>query len=362
MKTTGDKFLTAILTPLSWLYGGVTSVRNWLFSSGILKEREYDIPIIGVGNLTVGGTGKTPHVEYIISQLGATYKTAVLSRGYKRLTKGFVLANSKSTPRSIGDEPFQIFQKFGNMVNVAVCESRRKGIEELLKLFPDLELIVLDDSFQHRWIKPKISVLLTDYNRPFYKDKLLPLGRLRENISQVNRADMVIVTKCPEELMPINFRIALKDLDLMKFQQLYFSRYEYGRLKPVFSEDSPYTADLGQLGPSDSVLLLTGIAHPRYFVRFFRNYPFKVKVAHYPDHHDFSRKDIKKIEEKFTNMHGERKIIVTTEKDAVRLMHNPYYPKHLKAFTFYQPISVRMIKVIDDKDIIEELKAAIERK
>lgn len=356
MKSNKDKFLIYVLTPLSWVYGLVTGFRNWLFDSKILKEKEYDIPVIGVGNLTVGGTGKTPHVEYIISQLASELNIAVLSRGYKRKTKGFILANPKSTPRSIGDESFQIYQKFGMKVHVAVCESRRKGIEELINLFPDLQLIVLDDSFQHRWVKPKISVLLTDYNRPFYKDKLLPLGRLREGLFQVNRADMVVVTKCPDDLMPINYRIATKDLDLLSFQQLFFSRYEYSSLKPVFPDEAPYTASLGSFGPGDSVLLLTGIAHPREFVRYFKQYPFKVKVFHFPDHHDYSRADIEKISERFNSMPGERKIIVTTEKDSVRLLHNPYFPTKLKPFTFYLPLNVKMLKVIDNKDFIEEIK------
>ncbi|MDE6772692.1 MAG: tetraacyldisaccharide 4'-kinase [Muribaculaceae bacterium] len=359
MKTTRDKIMVCLLTPLSWIYGAVTGIRNWLFDSRILKEEEYDIPIIGVGNITVGGTGKTPHVEYIVSNLAADYKIAVLSRGYKRKTSGFVLANSNITPDLIGDEPFQIYRKFGMKVQVAVCENRRKGIQELLRLFPELGLIVLDDSFQHRWVKPKVSVLLTDYSRPFYRDRLLPLGRLRESPSQVNRADMVVVTKCPDDLMPINFRITSKDLDLMKYQKLFFTRYEYGALEPVFPENAPYSASLGMLGAGDAVLLLTGIAHPRYFVRHFRNYPFKVKVDHYSDHHDFSRSDIDSINERFRSLPGSRKIIVTTEKDAMRLMHNPYFPESLKPFTFYLPVTVRLINGIDETDLIQELRNAI---
>lgn len=351
--------MVGFLTPLSWLYGFGTWIRNWMFDSKILKEEEFDIPIVGVGNITVGGTGKTPHVEYIVTHLASDFKVAVLSRGYKRKTKGFVLANSKSTPDLIGDEPFQIYQKFGMKVHVAVCENRREGIRELIRLYPDLQLIVLDDSFQHRWVKPKVSILLTDYSRPFYKDKLLPLGRLRESAMQVNRADIVIVTKCPEDLMPIQFRIVTKELDLMSYQKLFFSRYEYGQLKPVFADDAPYQASLGAFSSKDSVLLLTGIAHPRYFVRHFRNYPFKVKVNHFPDHHDFTREDIKSIVEKFRNMPGERKIIVTTEKDAVRLMHNPYFPQDLKPFIFYQPVAVKMISGLDDKVFIDELKASL---
>lgn len=359
MKTTKDKIMIGLLTPLSWLYGAVTKVRNWLFDSHILKEEEYDIPIIGVGNLTVGGTGKTPHVEYIVSQLAADYEIAVLSRGYKRKTRGFILANPKSTPDIIGDEPLQIYNKFGMKIHVAVCESRKKGIAELQRLFPTLQLIVLDDSFQHRWVKPRVNIMLTDYNRPFYEDKLLPLGRLRESSRQVNRADMVIVTKCPGNLLPINFRITSKDLDLMKFQKLFFSRYEYGSLRPVFADEAPYRVELSQLTAEDGLLLVTGIAHPRYFVRHFRHYPFAVKVDHFPDHHNFSRSDIQEIAERYKKLPGLRKIIVTTEKDAVRLMHNPYFPQALKPFTFYLPVTVKMVNGIDDTDIIQELRHQI---
>lgn len=362
MNTTGRKIIVYLLTPLSWLYGFVTWVRNWMFDNKVfLKEEEYEIPIVGVGNITVGGTGKTPHVEYIVSNLAVDYKIAVLSRGYKRKTRGFVLANRKSTPELIGDEPLQIYQKYGSLVQVAVCENRRKGIAELLRLFPDLQLIVLDDSFQHRWVKPKVSVLLTDYNRPFYKDKLLPLGRLRESPMAVNRADMVVVTKCPDDLTPLNFRITMKDLDLMNYQKLFFSRYEYGSLTPVFADEAPYHASLASLTANDGVLLLTGIAHPRYFVRYFKPYPFRVKVDHFPDHHDFTRADIDNIVKRFEDLPGERKIIVTTEKDAVRLMHNPYFPKSLKPFTFYLPVTVKMINGLEEKDFIAELKELISR-
>lgn len=362
MKSTTDKILTYLLMPLSWIYGTVMWVRNKLFDFGILRQVEYDVPVVGVGNLTVGGTGKTPHTEYIVSHLCASYNVAVLSRGYKRKTRGFIMANSKSTPDSIGDEPWQIYNKYGMRVKVAVCESRRKGITELLNLYPDLDLIVLDDSFQHRWVKPKVSILLMEYGRPVYKDKLLPLGRLRESSHEINRADKVIVTKCPESLSPIDFRIVSKELDLMKFQKLYFSRYIYEPLLPVFSDEAKFTVNLSSFTERDSIFLLTGIAHPRYFVRHFKQYPCRKKVEHFPDHHDFKRKDILRIVDKFKAMKGERKIIITTEKDAVRLVHNPYFPTELKPYTFYQPISVDMVAGTYDhdnnliKDLITELK------
>lgn len=360
-KTVKDTVLSYILTPLSWIYGSVMWVRNKLFDSGILKEVSYQIPVVCVGNLTVGGTGKTPHVEFLISHLSTIYNIGVLSRGYKRKTKGFIEATSRSTPEIIGDEPMQIFQKFGVKVKVAVCESRRKGINELIRLNPDLDLILLDDAFQHRWVKPKVSILLMDYNRPIYKDKLLPLGRLRESSHSVNRADVVIVTKCPESMTPLQYRLLSKELDLMSYQKLFFSRYMYGGLMPVFPDDSPYRASLGMLGPNDAVLLVTGIAHPRYFVRHFKNYPFKVKVDHFPDHHDFTRNDIEDISSKYHKLKGDRKIIVTTEKDAVRLSCNPYFPRDLKPYIFYLPIHVEMESGFEGEDFITDLRRLIDK-
>lgn len=352
-------FLHYVLLPLSWIYGVVVGIRNWLFDHNVLPQEEFDIPVITVGNLTVGGTGKTPHVEYILGMLAMEYNTAVLSRGYKRKTKGFLLANSNSTPDSIGDEPLQIFQKFGMRAKIAVCESRRKGIAELMRQFPDLQLIILDDGFQHRYVKPKVSVLLMDYNRPIYEDHLLPLGRLRESAHQTNRADMVVVTKCPDTLSPLQYRLISKELDLMPYQKLYFSDYSYGGLLPVFEDDKPYHVQLSSLTEKDSVMLLTGIANPRGFVRHFKNYPFKVKVCHYSDHHNFSREDMKKLKADFMAMSGERKIILTTEKDAVRLAYNPYFPSALKPITYFLPIAVRMTPGLDNLNFIEDLKKAI---
>lgn len=359
-KNVKDKILTGVLTPLSWIYGGVVWVRNKLFDFNILKQEEFDVPVVCVGNITVGGTGKTPTVEYIVSNLASVYNIAVLSRGYKRHTKGFIIANSKSTPDIIGDEPLQIYQKYGMKIKVAVCEDRRVGIRRLLEEYPQIDLIVLDDAFQHRFVKPKVSVLLMDYSRPVFKDHLLPLGRLRESPIAINRADMVVVTKCPEEMTPLAVRLVRKELDLMSYQKLFFSRYYYGGLMPVFSDDAPYHASLASLGPDDTVLLLTGVAHPRYFVRHFKQYSFKKKVFHFPDHHDFTRHDVEDIEQRFKSLPGKRRIIVTTEKDAVRLAHNPYYPQHLKPFTYYLPIAVNMVNLEGETEFIPALKAAIE--
>ncbi len=358
--STKNRFLKCMLTPLSWIYGAVTAVRNWCFDHNILPHEEFDVPIVGIGNLTVGGTGKTPHTEYVVGMLSMDYNIAVLSRGYKRKTKGFLVANSNSTPDSIGDEPMQIYQKYGARVKVAVCEDRRKGIKELLNAYPEIQLIVLDDSFQHRYVKPKVSILLMDFNRPVYKDHLLPLGRLRESSHQINRADMVVVTKCPDELMPLNYRLVSKELDLMPYQSLYFSRFIYGGLLPVFPDDEPYSVSLDSLTAEDTVMLLTGIANPRDFVRHFKDYPFKVKVCHFPDHHNFSRVDLKNLYEKFDNLSGKRKIIITTEKDSVRLAYNPYFPSKLKRVTYFIPVAVKIVNGLNESDFISDLQKAID--
>lgn len=360
MSRTG-KTLKYILTPLSWLYGFGVWVRNKLFDWGVLKECSFDVPVVGVGNITIGGTGKTPHVEYILECLRYKRRIAVLSRGYKRKTKGFIIASAKSTPDSIGDEPLQIYEKFGANVKVAVCESRVKGITMLLKEFPELDLIVLDDSFQHRYIRPKVNIMLMDYSHPVYSDHLLPLGRMRESSHARYRADMVVVTKCPSTISALDIRIVRKNLELMPYQNLYFSTYDYGGLIPVFPDDCPYRALIENFGANDAVLLLTGVANPRPFVNHFRQYPLKKRVLHFPDHHDFSKADLQEIQTKFSSLKGKRKLIVTTEKDAVRLSHNPYFPHELRQFIFYIPIGVRMIDAKDERDFIPDLLDAIRR-
>lgn len=359
MSTTKNTIIKAILMPLSWIYGIVMFIRNWMFDKNFLPQRQFDIPVVTVGNISVGGTGKTPHTEYIVSKLADSYNIAILSRGYKRKTKGFIVVNSQSTPANVGDEPLQMYKKLGPDVIVAVCENRRKGIEEICKNFPNIDLIVLDDGFQHRYVKPKISVLLIDYNRPIYEDDLLPLGRLRESAIQMNRADMVVFTKCPRDLTPIDYRIMSKKLDLMPYQNLYFSSYNYGDLKPVFPEDDPMNISLKMSGENDAALLLTGIANPRPFVKYFKHLKMKIKVMHFSDHHNFTRKDMKNIERRFNDMSGCIKFIITTEKDAIRLQYNPYYPTSLKRITYYLPISVKMTPALENSDIISDLKKAI---
>lgn len=356
-----DNLLQYVLTPFSWLYGMGIYIRNKFFDWGILKETSFNVPVVGVGNITVGGTGKTPHVEYILECLRYKRNIAVLSRGYKRKTRGFILASAKSTPDDIGDEPLQIYEKFGGTVKVAVCESRVKGIRELIRQFPKINLIVLDDSFQHRYIKPKVNIMLMDYTRPVYSDHILPLGRMRESSDARYRADMVITTKCPSDISALDMRLVSKRLELMPYQKLYFSSYDYGGLIPVFPDDCSDRVLLTELTPDDSVILLTGVANPRPFVNHFRDYPFKKKVLHFPDHHDFKKSDLNKILNKFNEASGNRKIIITTEKDAMRISHNPYFPIELRPQIFYIPIGVRMLDTNFGYDFVPDLLQAIEK-
>lgn len=357
-----DKLLVCAITPAKWLYGVGVWLHNQLYDSSIRKQKEFEVPVISVGNLTVGGTGKTPHVEYIVDQLSDKYNIAVLSRGYKRKTSGFVLASYNSTPEQIGDEPYQIYRKYSNRIKVAVDKNRKRGIEKLLKLFPDINLVILDDAYQYRGIKPLVSILLLDYNRPIDQDDLLPLGRLREPQHSTERADMIIITKCPKLMNPIDFRTYSKTVKCLKFQKLFFSSISYKTFLPVFERENPFTLNPENLSESDSLLLVTGIAHPRSFVTYFKNFPSKVKVMRFPDHHNYSRNDLKKIQSYYSRLEGKRKVIVTTEKDAVRLLHNPYFPHKLKPYIYYLPIKIDMHRGIDGDVLEEQLEIAIKNR
>jgi tetraacyldisaccharide 4'-kinase len=214
------------LYPLAWLFGLVVTFRNKLFDWGVFSSEVFPVPVISIGNITVGGTGKTPHTEYLIGLLSNKYRVAVLSRGYKRKTRGFILADENTNSHHIGDEPLQIFRKFPSIV-VAVDANRRRGIRNLLQL-PDNqkpEVILLDDAFQHRYVKPSLSILLTDSNRPFYDDYLLPTGRLREPAKNYKRADWIIYTKCPEVFTSADYQIRTERVNLLPHQQLFFSSY-----------------------------------------------------------------------------------------------------------------------------------------
>ena len=344
-----------LLLPLSKIYGAVTWSRNKMFDWGMLPQREFDIPVITVGNIAVGGTGKTPHTEYIINLLRKRMKVGVLSRGYKRATKGFVLATGHSTPRDVGDESYQMFHKFNREVMVAVCEDRVKGIERMLAIEPKLEVIILDDAFQHRYVKPKISIVLTEYDRPVYEDKMLPYGRLRESTSALSRADIVIATKCPDGIKPLDYSLFDKHLDLIPAQSSFFSRYRYDRLRPVFPDLAVRPPELSQLSDADMLLAVCGIGNPRPFVRYLKSFAPKVKVNIFPDHHDYTRRDAELLTTRFNSMKGRRRFIVTTEKDAVRMINNPYFPHELKPYIFYVPVHVEFIARDPSKSTFDDV-------
>lgn len=353
-----------MLLPLSKLYGGITFMRNKFFDWGILKQERFDVPVIVVGNLAVGGTGKTPHTEYIVEGLRHSFHLAVLSRGFKRRTKGFVMASSHSTPRDIGDEPYQMYNKFGGDVPVVVCEDRQRGINELLKIDPDINLIVLDDAFQHRYVKPAVSICITEYGKPVFEDSMLPYGRLRESARGIYRADMVVVSKCPDDLSPMDCRLMHNRLNLYPepSQYLFFSRYDYCPLKPVFPKHGRPAPYMDRLTQADSVLAVAGVGNPRPFVRYIKSHQARVKVNVYPDHHNFTRKDIENIRRRYESLKGQRRIIITTEKDAVRLSTNPYFPHELKAHTYYLPIKVDFINYGQQQTFIETIREILRQK
>ena len=310
------------MLPLSWLYGLGVRLRNQLFELGILKSRSFDIPVISVGNITVGGSGKTPHVEYLIRLLKSNSKVAVLSRGYKRKSKGFVLADKDTRMRDIGDEPYQMKTKFPD-IHVAVDKSRCHGIDMLTsgEATKDTDVILLDDAFQHRYVKPGINILLVDYHRLIIYDKLLPAGRLREPQKGKSRADIVIITKCPKDLKPMEYRVIIKAMDLYPYQQLYFTSLEYDDLNPVFSGSK---RPLGSIGKAENIL------------------SSNITQMTFPDHHQFTAKDIERINATFDAMPSP-KMIITTEKDNARLSGMDGLSEDVRRNIYTLPIRVKFI-------------------
>lgn len=358
-KQQRKSIVNGILTPFSWAYGAGVAVRNFMFNHGILPREEFDVPVVSVGNITVGGTGKTPHVEYIVEALCRQYNIGVLSRGYKRNTRGFILATDSLSPRDIGDEPYQIFHKYNGLITLAVCENRCKGIREMLRINPEINLILLDDAYQHRAVKPKVNIVLVDYTRPPYNDKLLPLGTLREPMHRLVDCDMVVVTKCPSDISPVNLRIVKENLDLFPSQWLYFSNIRYADPVPVFPVSNLQLSRLSELREDDTVLCVTGIANAKPLVKYLRRFKAQVKVLHYDDHHYFSRNDFADIFEIFESLEGRRKFIITTEKDSVRILNNAYYPPTMRNCIYYIPIRVGFLE-LENRDFITDVMKKIE--
>ncbi|MFB3389095.1 tetraacyldisaccharide 4'-kinase [Flavobacterium sp. LAR06] len=317
--------LRKILFPFAILYGFITSIRNFLFDIGILKSTSFDIPVIAVGNLSVGGTGKTPQIEYLIRLLSDKYKVATLSRGYKRKSEGFVLADGTSNAEILGDEPFQFYQKFPN-IQVAVDANRTNGITQLLSQKNKPDVILLDDAYQHRKVKAGFYILLTSYGDLYADDFMLPTGNLRESRSGANRANIVVVTKCPKDLSDQKQEEIRLKLNLNCLQQIYFTFIEYD--DAIYSKEA--TVAVKDI-KSEAKILLAGIAKPKPFFDYLKNE--NDECLTYPDHHHFSDSDLDEIQNK-----GNDKKIITTEKDYVRLKDSKLVSK-----LYYLPIKSTFI-------------------
>lgn len=333
------KYFQIIALPISYLYGFIGLLRNLLYDWGMFSSKEFDVTVLSVGNLSTGGTGKTPHIEYLIRLLQNEFSVATLSRGYGRKTKGFILADLQSSSEDIGDEPRQFKHKF-NDLPIAVDEKRVRGINILLKNFPSLNVILLDDAFQHRAVKPGLSMVLSDFSKIYYDDFVLPSGNLREFRSGIKRADIIIITKCNEILLPIERNQLIKKINPLPHQQVYFSYISYGEFVPLIGENLHLLSKAYYFERKYSIVLLTGIADTASLEYFLKDKVSTIIPAPFPDHHPFTKNDLLSIQKIFDNIASANKIILTTEKDAMRLK-SPEFSDILKTMPiFYIPIEI----------------------
>ncbi len=319
------RIIRLLLFPFAVLYGIVVKLRNYLYNKDIIKSATFNFPVICIGNLTVGGTGKSPMVEYILRNFSNRYKIATLSRGYKRKTRGYALANEKTTAIDIGDEPMQFHTKFPG-VYVAVGEERATAIPLLLFEKPDTDVIILDDAMQHRQVNAGLTIMLTDRNNLFTKDYFLPTGDLRDARMSYRRANILVVTKCTPDMQEDERKTLTKEIKPLTSQHLFFASIKYG---------VPYhILDRSQrtISKNSAVLLVCGIAKPKQLTRYVENISARTEVMYYRDHYIFWIDDLKKIIQRFEKMEGENKMILVTEKDAVRLLK---FHEHLANLPVY---------------------------
>lgn len=331
-----QNFLVKILLiPFSLLYGMGVSLRNAAYRLGLLKSVKFDLPVISVGNLSVGGAGKTPHIEYLIRLLKDYINVATLSRGYGRKTHGYLLVEPEMSAEQVGDEPLQFKRKFHDLT-AAVSESRAFGIPRIIMDAPQTQLVLLDDAFQHRAVTPGLNILLSEYSHLFTKDWLLPSGRLREWRAAYQRADIIIVTKCPKILHENDKNLLLKEIKPFPHQRVFFSYYDYDQ--PYYVFDARYVADLQ---PEWSVQLVSAIARTDYLINYLQEKVDSITVLEYADHHFFTQDDMNEIKGTFERLQGDKKIILTTEKDAVRLeLHRKFIVEN-RLPIFALPVEVR---------------------
>lgn len=323
------------LYPFSVVYHLVTAVRNSLYSLGIFKSTTFRTPIINVGNLSVGGSGKSPMVMYLADFLSKYSRTGVLSRGYGRMTKGYGITNYESNYKTVGDEAMQLFERFKNRFVIGVSEDRVAGAKKIISDM-DLDVLVLDDAYQHRAIKPGLTILMTDYSDPYFKDFLLPAGNLRESRSGSSRAQIIVVSKCPQNLTEEKKQYYISRIRPQHNQKVFFSSITYDEI--VFGKSQSLPDN--NLAYYD-ILLITGIANPKPLLEHLSKFSNRVKHLKFRDHHNFTDSDIKNIISEYKKL-GEYKLILTTEKDYVRLKTFDYLREHI----YYWPINV----IIDRKE------------
>lgn len=314
-KSISDYILYCIrllLYPLTLIYGLLVWVRNRMYDAGISSSIKFSLPVITVGNLSTGGTGKTPHIEYLIEYLQYRYRVATMSRGYKRFTKGFIVADANANALKIGDEPMQYVMKYPEVV-VSVAEERLTGIPSLLQRRPDIDVILLDDAFQHRSVRAGLNILITDYSKPFYNDHILPFGNLREGRSSYKRADIIVVSKCPPNLSKEKAEEITSKINPLPHQKIFFTAIHYFHPYELFGKER---VDL----TNKNKILVCGIARPEPLIQYLEQFKGSIHTLTYRDHHYFVTKDIEEIQAAYNNWDVADKIVVTTEKDATRLL------------------------------------------
>ena len=329
--------LKCLLAPAALLYKAGVTFRHRLFDWGVLKSEKFDIPVVCIGNITVGGTGKTPMAEMVIAYMSQMHNVALLSRGYGRRTKGYREVKTDSHYRDVGDEPLQIKLKFPETV-VAVCEKRAEGIRRIRAEHPGVDLIVMDDGFQHRYVEPKVNIVMIDATRPVQHDRMLPLGTLRDLPEQLHRAHYFIVTKCPERMAPIDRRILRKVLIQVAYQRVYFTRFESFIPQPLYAgEAAPEPLTHGR-----QVIALSGIGNPKPFLQSLRERYEVVAEMTLDDHHVYKVRDMHALEALLSEHPGA--VIVTTEKDAVKMTRREKVPEAVRRTLYYQPINISFIE------------------
>ncbi|MFI3314719.1 MAG: tetraacyldisaccharide 4'-kinase [Rikenellaceae bacterium] len=333
--------------PLSWIYALITALRNKMFDWNILKSKEYDIPVVCIGNISVGGTGKTPHTEMLIRLLATRYNIGVISRGYKRKSSGYYEVTANSSVKKVGDEPKQIKLNFPD-IPVVVCENRNIGIAELRKKHPEINLVIMDDGFQHRRVETWLNIILTDFSNPIYEDHILPWGRLREGLSSLARAHIVIVSKMPDKVKPIEMRLISKFLNLYPYQVLFFTKIVQKRPQHIFDE-----FDYIKFNPKSKVIALAAIAKPKAFVEQLTKRYNVVDLISYPDHYIYRKKDLAIIEEKIKE-YGDDAVILMTEKDAVKFASSKIIPDWIRCRMYKVPIEVKFVEADLTRNNTEE--------